>query len=142
MKILLSLMILIPGPTLYIIYNYLNINLTLFPQRINISIVISTFSFTMLGFLAAIITILFSLTNTTAFKKYQRIGYLDVLLFAYFISILNFIATFILSILSFSKTCSPLLFNFMIMSLMNNVFQIFLLSIIILNLFKKASQEQ
>lgn len=137
---------LMPGPLLYIAYNFIvsknvNFSASLFPQRINLAIVISTFSFTMLCFLAAIITVLFSLIKTDAFKKYNNKGYLDLFIFIYFVSILSLVATFTFSILGFSNNCPPLLFNLMLMSATNNIWQLSLITLIILNLVRKAASE-
>ena len=139
-------MTLLPGPLLYKTYNLIvkgnfEFVAALFPQRINLSIVIATFSFTMLGFLAAIITILFSLIRSEAFQKYKRQGYLDLLVFVYWFAILSLVFTFVLSILGFSNNCLPLLFNAMLMSAINNIFQLCLITLIILNLVRKAGNE-
>ena len=140
-------MTLLPGPLLYKIYNlvvskHINFAVALFPQRINLSMVIATFSFTMLGFLGAIITVLFSLIKTETFQKYKRQGYLDLLIFIYLFAILNLVLSFVLSILSFSNKCQPLLFNTMLMSAINNIFQLCLITLIILNLVRTAGNEK
>lgn len=115
--------------------------IVLFPQRINISIVIATFSFTTLGFLAAIITVLFGLIHSVTFKKYKKKGYLELLFFVYWFSIANLLATFILALLNFSSRCLPVIFNIMLMSAMNNIVQISFITIIILNLVRKSSTD-
>jgi uncharacterized protein with PQ loop repeat len=43
----------------------------------------------MLGFLAAIITVLFSISNTKRFKRYKDKGYLDVFFFCYYITCIS-----------------------------------------------------
>lgn len=113
----------------------------LFSQRVNIALVIATFSFTMLGFLAGIITILFSFEATKTFRRYIRKGYFDVLIFIYFFSIFNLVISFGLSLLSFSATISNFLFNLMIMSSVNNIIQIALITIILVNLAKRINEE-
>lgn len=146
MKILLASTTLIPGPILYKIYNAIcsqNVNFVigLAKQRVNISIVIATFSFTMLGFLAAIITVLFGVTKSQAFQQYRRKGYFDLLIFVYWFAILNLVATFILSILGFSNNFFPLLFKSMLMSTVNNIFQLCIITFIILGLVRKSANE-
>ncbi len=96
----------------------------------------------MLGFLAAIITILFSLIRTNSFQKYRRQGYLDLLVSVYWFAIINLILTFALSILGFANICIPLLFNSMLMSAINNIVQLSLITLIILNLVRKAGNEK
>jgi hypothetical protein len=135
-----------PGPIFYLLYNsvivpYFNFTAALVLQRINLSIVMATFSFTMLGFLAAIITVLFGMGQTHAFRKFREKGYLDLFFFIYLFSVVNLGLTFLLAILGFSSRYEPFLFNSMLMSSVNNIFQISLITIIILNMFKKASQE-
>ena len=95
----------------------------------------------MLGFLATIITVLFSLFHSRSFAKYEKDGYLDVFLSIYISSILSLIVTFILSILSFSSNYSPYMHNLTLMSAINNIFQIGIITIIIVNLFKRAAKD-
>ena len=83
LKFLIALGTLIPRPLLYLIYNKvlvqgLHFPIVLFPQRINLSIIIATFSFTTLGFLAAIITVLFGVIHSVTFRKYQKEVYLEL----------------------------------------------------------------
>jgi hypothetical protein len=132
-------MILTPGPILYLLYNFLSnefetVALGLYAQRFNVSIIVSTFAFTMLGFLAAIITVLFSISNTKRFKRYKDKGYLDVFFFCYYITLAHLLLTFILSLLSFAYNCEPLLFHASLASMTNNIFQIFIITFTIVNL--------
>ena len=113
----------------------------LFGQRLNISIVIATFAFTMLGFLAAIIAVMFSLSGTKTFSKYRSREYLDIFFRVYFFSVLCLVITFGLALLGLSRQGYPLLFNLMIMSAVNNFGQISLITFAIINVARKASEE-
>ncbi|POZ51889.1 hypothetical protein AADEFJLK_02107 [Methylovulum psychrotolerans] len=147
LQILIPFVTLLPGPILYEIYSLIcdkNISFAfgLFGQRVNISIVTATFAFTMLGFLAAIITVLFALGTSGAFKAYKRRGYLDVFFGVYFFAVISLFATFILSILNFSHLENPLIFRLTIMALIDNIVQLILITFIIIVLTKKAHNEQ
>ena len=52
-------------------------SMSLIGQKNNIAVIVATFAFTMLGFLAAVITILFSFSRSSTFKKYKRKGHFD-----------------------------------------------------------------
>lgn len=86
--------------------------------------------------------ILFYLEKTETFKKYRQSGYLDVFLLIYLFSIASFAVTFILALLSFSKQDIPMLFKLMLMSAFNNLFQVVLLSFIIIALVWRSGHEQ
>jgi hypothetical protein len=145
LTIFFTLATLIPGPVLYVAYKAATARwdyaAALFYQRINISIVIASFAFTMLGFLAAIITVLFSLGGTKAFRKYSSHSYLELFLYFYFFSLICLMLTFGLSIFGFAKQGSPLLFKLMIMSAVNNLVQISLIAYVIINMANRASGE-
>lgn len=147
LKIFFTLITMIPGPGFYSIYKMVTENkyftaISLFSQKDNLSIIFATFSFTMLGFLAAIITVIFGLIHSKSFVRYEKKGRLSVFLYIYILSIINLLITFMLSILSFSNNCLPIIFNATCMSAINNIAQILLITIIIINLFKNAAQEQ
>lgn len=146
MTICLCIGSLIPGPALCLIYNgivipHLSWAAGLFGQRVNVSIVIATFAFTMLGFLAAVIAVMVSLSGTRAFKQYKRREYLDIFLRFYFFAVVCLVATFALAILGFSKNGYPPLFNLTIMSAVNNLGQICLITYTIINIVRRAGGE-
>ncbi len=146
LKIFLSSGTLVPGPILYLLYKrillqHFGICASLFSQRMNLALVIATFSFTMLGFLAGIITILFSFGGTKTFKRYRRKGYFETLIFIYFFTIANLVFTFGLSLLSFSDYIPNLLFNLMIMSSVNNIIQVSVITIVLVNLTRRINEE-
>lgn len=135
-------MTLLVGPLSYLIYHVLitnnpELSISLFKQIGNLSVILATFSFTMLGFLAAVITILFSFSSSEPFKKYKRMGYLNVFFGLYYLSIANLLMTFIMSIISLSG--NVWIMRISIMSTINNIVQIFILTAIIINLSNKSS---
>ena len=136
----------VAGPILYLMYKGLVqadlvVALSMYEQRANVAIVLTTFSVTILGFLAAIITILFSLTNTRVFQRYEKRGRFSVLLSIYLYTIASLLLTFALSLFSFAKACPPILTSVAIMCATNNLVQIFLIALTIANLFKRSTTE-
>jgi|APLak6261669087_1056070.scaffolds.fasta_scaffold21830_2 hypothetical protein len=115
--------------------------MSLFEQKSNVAVILATFAFTMLGFLAAVITILFSFSGSSAFKKYKRKGHLDIFFFIYYFAIISLIATFALSIVSLSGINGIWAMRLALMSTVNNMVQICLLTLTIVNLSKKAMDE-
>jgi len=100
---------------------------------------IAGFSYTMLGFLATVITILFVFTNSPNFEAYKRNGYLDSFFWAYFFSIVCLLITASLSIYGFSPNNSSWPFNLLLMFFIDNLVQVFLVSLIICNIARKSS---
>jgi len=112
--------------------------MSLFAQKNNIAVIIATFAFTMLGFLAAVITILFSFSRSSTFKKYKRKGHLDVFFFIYYFAIVSLVLTFALAILTLAGKNGSWAMIGGLMSTVNNLTQISLLTIIIVNLSRRA----
>jgi hypothetical protein len=113
--------------------------MSLFKQKNNIAVILATFAFTMLGFLAAVITILFSFSKSSTFTKYKRLGHLDVFFAIYYFAIACFIFTFSTAILTLAGSNAGILpMRLSLMSTVNNLGQIALLTLIIVNLCKKA----
>lgn len=135
---------LLPGPLLFLIYrmlikfNWLD-PLLLFANKKDLANMIAGFSYTMLGFLAAIITILFVFTKSPNFEAYKRNGYLDLFFFGYFLSIFCLLMTAFLSLYGFSPSKHIWPFNLLLMSFANNLVQIFLVTLIICNIARKSS---
>ena len=95
----------------------------------------------MLGFLAAIITMLFAFVHSEAFKKYKRQGYLDVFFFLYTLTIICLVVTSFLSLYGFSRTVFEWPFRIMLMFFGNSLIQVTLIAVVISNLAKKVSHE-
>lgn len=135
-----------PGPIAFLIYKiltdwYPNLVLGLAGSRITISSVVAGFSFTMLGFLATVITIIFSFTQTKTFERYRKRGHLSLLFFCYLVTIASLVVTSFLALANFSEELHVWLFRLLLMSATNNIVQIALLSIVISNIARHASHE-
>jgi len=133
-----------PGPMLYLLYKTLTHNnliepWLLFANKKDLANMIAGFSYTMLGFLATVITILFVFTNSPNFEAYKRNGYLDSFFWAYFFSIVCLLITASLSIYGFSPNNSSWPFNLLLMFFIDNLVQVFLVSLIICNIARKSS---
>jgi len=143
LTLLLAFITMIPGPVLYKLYliageNLEGFSLSLFEQRGNVAVIVATFAFTMLGFLAAVITILFSFTKTSAFLKYSNRGYLSVFFGFYYITIFSLVLTFGSAILTLSGNNSEWPMRIALMLTVNCVTQIAVLTIILVNLGRRA----
>lgn len=79
-----------------------DLSLSLYPERKQIAQIIAAFSFTMLGFLAALIGIMFTNTASRSFTKYRKSGSLTVFLCVYFGALVFLMLDFIFAILSLS----------------------------------------
>jgi len=92
----------------------------------------------MLGFLAAVIALMFTATKSQAFNMYNKRGYLETFFFVYYMVIISLIITFLLSIFSLAVSFEPWLLRVAVMSTINNLVQIVLVTFIIVNMVDKA----
>lgn len=100
------------------------------------------FAFSMLGFLAAVITLLFGLSDKEMYKKFKRNGYLDLLLFLYKTSIFSLILTAFLAMFGYSENSVVVpLFRAMLALFIADIVQIGILTLSISMLAKNASEE-
>ncbi len=99
---------------------------------------IAGFSYTMLGFLATIITILFIFTKTPNFEAYKRNGYLDILFTQYFLTVICLMLTAGMSVYGYSANPNPFPFRVMLMLFADNIIQIVLVTTIICNLARNS----
>lgn len=113
--------------------------MTLYLEKANVAVILATFAFTMLGFLAAVITILFSLTQSEFFKKFKAKGYLDNFFYIYYVTIFSLLITFSASLLSLAGQNGEISMLVALGSVVNNLVQIFVLTVIIVNLCRKSS---
>lgn len=139
-------MTLTPGPIGYWIYSGITARWPSFALGLSeearaLANITATFSFTTLGFLAAIITILFAVSSTSAFKEYRREGYLDLLFFLYFFTLACLVITALLSLAAFSSALGGWGFRVLMMLFVNNIIQVSFITIIISNLVRTASHE-
>lgn len=135
-----------PGPLLYLLYitvmkGSFELSLSLFENKNDVAVIISTFSFTMLGFLAAVITLIFAFSNTVALKRYKRKGHMEVFFFIYYVAIVSLIVTFFLAILGLSSVGAVWPLRASLMMVVNSFIQIGILTIIIVRLLKRALSE-
>lgn len=142
-----ALITLIPGPILYIIYKYFFISvwpeyaLGLSEQKKDIALLLASFSFTMLGFLAAVITIMLSFSKSKAFRKYRDSKGMSVFFCIYFLAIVHLTFTFAISLLALSKNFGPVLMDLALGCSVNSLFSVGLIATVIVNLCKKAIME-
>lgn len=137
----------IPGPLSYQLYQKLvdsdpNLSISLIKQSANVAVITATFAFTMLGLLAAIITILFSFSKTVAFNKYLKGNYLSVFFTLYYEGIFFLMVTFLLAIITLtSSDWGGWALRYALMSTVNNLWQIGMIIVIIVNMCKKSLSE-
>lgn len=143
---LLALTMLAPGPALFGIYEaavrygYFEA-LGLFAERKDLAILIAGYCFTMLGFMAAVITILFVFVNSRTFKLYVEKGHFDLLLVLYFLAIITLFATALLTLFGFSARSVVWPFRLMMMGFIDSIFCIAVFLIAITNLARSAAKE-
>ncbi|MBS61510.1 MAG: hypothetical protein CMN27_01005 [Salinisphaera sp.] len=118
-----------------------SISLALLSNREELASLIASFAFTSLGFLAAIITVLFSLAGSSVFAQYARVGNLEVFFFFYFFVIVNLVLTSLFSILGFSEHDVIWIFHFLLIIFVNNLVQVGLIALIVTNLSRRAAHE-
>lgn len=140
-RVLLILASLVPGILIFLGYKYgqpysgfQRFGLT--TNAKDISILVATFSFSMLGFLATVITIITALNDKLRFKVYKRKGYLEDFLFFYFLTILNLFVGFVIAIIKLGGNIQPVVFDVMMIVFTNSLIQTFIIGFIIYNLLR------
>lgn len=139
-------MTLMPGPVLYLVYLltkscFEGFHLSLFDQKANVAVITATFAFTMLGFLAAVITILIGLRRNSLIRRYDQKGYFSVFYWIYFFSIISLFFTFGCALLSLSDHFGDVFMKLAIGSTVNNLAQVLLMTIILVNISTKSSTQ-
>ena len=99
------------------------------------------YAFTMLGFMATAITILFAFTNKAHFQRYRERGYLGLFFAGYFICIATLVATAFLALYGFSGTSHPNKHTALLVCFASSLWQIATLTIVIGNLAKNSLSE-
>lgn len=109
----------------------------------NIGIVGATFSFTMIGFFIALIAIFISMMGTKAHIDYCKKN-MSIFIFIYLTSMLHLVLTFVFSLLSLTKEAkiSSYLINVSIGSIVNNLFHMFVITLIIVNICKSQIKDK
>ncbi|MGF1758404.1 hypothetical protein L4D76_10735 [Photobacterium sagamiensis] len=103
--------------------------------------VVAGFSFTMLGFLAAIAAFIFSLQKYRFFKRWIEDGNAEVFFTLFKTSIVCLFITFGFSLFVFTSQAAEWAFRFMMMSVTNNIFQMAIISFVIIDKLSIAKRE-
>jgi membrane protease YdiL (CAAX protease family) len=112
--------------------------LLIYANKKDLANMIAGFSYTMLGFMATVITILFSFTKSANFEAYKRRKYLSVFFSGYYICILSLVVTAFLSLYGYSSANHVSAHYALLVSFANNLWQIFFLTVIICNIAKNS----
>lgn len=139
-------MMLLPGPLGWLLYSSFSDNLpelalALASSRGDIAAMVAGFSFTMLGFLATVITLLFAFSHSATFRRYRNRGHLEIFFFGYYLTIFSLVITSFLALANFSSTLYVWMFRGMLVMFSNNLLQVLLLTFIICKLAFKAGHE-
>jgi len=113
-------------------------SMSLIAQKNNVAVIVATFAFTMLGFMSAVITILFTFSHSRSFKKYKRKGHLDIFFSIYYFTVLTLVFTFVFALLTLASSNGVWVMRVGLMSTVNNLVQISLLTVIIINLSRSV----
>jgi hypothetical protein len=132
-----------PGPILLVVYKALKDReitdpLLVYANKKDLANMIAGFSYTMLGFMATVITILFAFTKSANFEGYKRKKYLSVFFAGYYVCILSLVITAFLSIYGYSSVGHVKAHYALLISFVNNLWQIFIITVIICNIAKKS----
>lgn len=114
-------------------------HLGLFANKKDIAAMVLSFAFTMLGFLAAMITLLFGFADKEIYKKFKRNGHLQLLFFLYYVTIFSLVLTAFFAMFGYSE--SPIFvwpFRAMLVLFATNIVQVTFLTVIISNFSKNA----
>lgn len=104
--------------------------------------IIAGFSFTMLGFLAAIAAFIFSLQKYKFFRRWVNDGGSDVFFCLYKTAIIWLFFTFAVSLMIFTNVGKGIAFQIMMMSVINNIIQTALLTLIITDKVSKSKKSE
>lgn len=134
------------GPASYGLYKLIvwmwpKLTLALSGKAEPIAEILITSTITLMGFLATIITILFSISSSRAFVKYKRYGYDQVFFILYYTALVSLGITASLSLGVFSRAHGPSLFPWMIMLAISAFVQVATLTMIIVRLMHKSFGE-
>lgn len=125
-----------------LVYYYPDIALGLSAKRSDLAALVAGFAFSMLGFLATIITVLFAFTHSSIFMRYQKKGYLHNFFSIYFLTVFCLVATSILAVVNFSNTFYWLPFRLMMVGFVDSLCQVAILTVILCNIARQAVSEK
>lgn len=110
-------------------------------SKTTIAGILASFSFTLLGMLAAFVTIMFTMGGSKTFAKYQRKQYLSVFLSIYFWAILTLAMCFCTALISSAQSTSAIWLRISMGLAINSLGLIILISFIVINLSSRAAKE-
>ena len=113
-----------------------------FTEVRTLSTIVAGFSFTMLGFLAAIAAFLFSLQKYRFFKRWVEDGNSEVFFTLFKVAFICLFVTFGFSLFVFTSQGQGFAFKAMMISVTNNVIQLCLITIIIMDKVFKARESE
>ena len=137
---------LMPGPILWLLYNLItdqwpNLQLGLAGQSTIIATIVASFAVTMLGFLAAIVTILFSVSGSRAFRRYKQKNYLNNFFISYYVTLISLLVTAAWSLLALSSLISAWGVKVLLALFANNLVQLAMVITPIFNLVRISHEE-
>ncbi|TCN78036.1 hypothetical protein [Shewanella fodinae] len=112
-----------------------------FTEIRTLSTIVAGFSFTMLGFLAAMATFLFSLQKYRFFKRWLEDGNAEVFFSFFKVTIACLFVTFAASLITFTSQVQSFAFKVMMMSVINNLLQLSIISLILVNKISNIRSE-
>ncbi|EIA1797548.1 hypothetical protein RII69_003978 [Vibrio parahaemolyticus] len=113
-----------------------------FTEVRTLATVVAGFSFTMLGFLAAIAAFLFSLQKYRFFKRWVEDRNAEVFFSLFKVAFVCLFFTFGCSLIVFTSQGMGVAFKAMMMSVTNNILQLGVITIIIMDKVAKARQDE
>ncbi|MGP3789447.1 hypothetical protein [Pseudomonas sp. B392_1p] len=125
-----------------IIGSHPEFSLSLYESRSALSSILASYAFTMLGFLAAVVAILLSFSQSAAFNRYRKKNYLNAFFFLYAYCILTLALTFVASLLCLSANASDIFMRTAIILATNSLIQIAFIGLAITNICKRAIDHQ
>lgn len=111
---------------------------SLYGNRTELASILSSFSFTLLGFLAAVIAILLGFSNTGAFRTYRRSKYLSLFFFVYAYCLFTLTGTFAFSILTLAKAKAEMFMTIALILATNSVVQVLIIGVVIANICRRS----
>ena len=111
----------------------------IYANRKEFSNLTAGYAFTMLGFMAAIITILFAFSNSRNFRQYKEKGYLRIFFWGYFLCIFTLMLTAFFSVFGFSQVGHVWQHHALLISFFSSLWQVGLLTLIIVNIARQSA---
>lgn len=109
-----------------------------FKEISTLATIVAGFSFTMMGFLAAIAAFLFSLQKYRFFKRWIQDGYSELFFTLFKVTFVCLFVTFGCSLFVFTSQAVDFAFKLMMMSVINNILQLGGVTIVIMDKVAKA----